>query len=101
MVAIFGILVWVTTNEHDSIILSILLVLGMIAWFRIFAAVVVRASIQISAKSCLEAARQHDGNVLLLGFSWGGAVRNYDTLVLFRGILRFLTCILLDLFFRF
>jgi hypothetical protein len=67
--------------RHHPLLVSILYGIVLVTWFRVFAAVVVRRSIQkgiqILSKEIRQ--RQTDGaradRFLLIGFSWGGAVR--------------------------
>jgi hypothetical protein len=74
MVAICGTFLWLTCVSHATIAWNIVALVATLIALRFLVAVVVRTSIQVSAQSCLEATRQYDGNVILLGFSWGGAV---------------------------
>jgi hypothetical protein len=66
--------------EHESssvrlLILRILFGSMVCIWFRFLAAIVVRASIQKGVKLCREEMNRHEeGNVILVAFSWGGAV---------------------------
>jgi hypothetical protein len=65
---------WLSFTSHSHIIWNVSAMLASLIWFRLLALVVVRTSIQMSVQTCLDAIRQHDGKLILIGFSWGGAV---------------------------
>jgi hypothetical protein len=74
MLIVLGVLMWLSFTSHSHILWNVSAILGSLIWFRLLALVVVRTSIQMSAQTCLDAIRQHDGKLILIGFSWGGAV---------------------------
>ena len=74
MMALCGTFLWLACVQHRTPWWNGLSIVATVISTRLLTAVVVRTSIQTSAQSCLEATRQYDGNVTLLGFSWGGAV---------------------------
>ncbi len=75
-IAVCGVFLWLACIQHDSILWKFLAILATLVSFRMMAAVAVRTSIQVAAQSCLEAIRSYNENaVVLVGFSWGGAVR--------------------------
>jgi len=74
MFAVCGTLLWLAGTQHASIAWNIVAIIASLLSFRVLAAVVVRTAIQLSAQSCIEETRRFDGNVTLIGFSWGGAV---------------------------
>jgi pimeloyl-ACP methyl ester carboxylesterase len=80
MMAICGTFLWLACVQHRTIAWNLLALVASVVSIRLLAAVAVRTSIQVSAQSCLEATQQYDGNVILLGFSWGGAVSFRRTL---------------------
>lgn len=61
--------------ESSSVRLIIRILFGSMVcvWFRFLAAVVVRSSIRKGVQLCLKENR-HEGHVILVAFSWGGAV---------------------------
>jgi hypothetical protein len=78
MFAVLPVLLWTASRIHlyaSSIVWNILAAIVYLLWFRLLAAVVVRVSIKRSAQICMASIRQHEGNVIIIGFSWGGAVR--------------------------
>ena len=84
-------LVWMSCQIHlyttTPIIWNVLAVLAALVWFRLLALVVVRSSINKCIQICLELIfqREHDNiNMVVVGFSWGAAVR--------LGLISFLSC---------
>ena len=63
-------------NATMSVIIRSLLVVGIVIWFRFLAAVVVRSSINTSIRIAQKEVVHYDNpeNVIMIGFSWGGAV---------------------------
>ena len=73
--------------EHESssvrlLILRILFGSMVCIWFRFLAAVVVRSSIREGVQLCLKEINRHEGHVVLVAFSWGGAVSILRQIVL-------------------
>lgn len=79
MMATCGTFLWLASVQHGTILWNLLAVVATVVSIRLLAAVAVRTSIQEATQSCLEATRQYDGNVVLIGFSWGGAVSSHTT----------------------
>ena len=77
MAVVLGFLLWASCRLHEylpgGIIWNLLAIVATFIWFRYLAAIVVRVSIRKSVQICLDSIRQHD-NVIIIGFSWGGAV---------------------------
>lgn len=73
--ALCGVLMWLATLQHQSILWKVLAILAAMVSLPILAAVAVRMSIQVGTRSCLEAIQHlHCENLVLVGFSWGGAI---------------------------
>lgn len=73
--ALCGVFLWLASIQHSSILWNLLAILAVLVSLRILAAVAVRTSIQVGVKSCHEAIQHlHQDNLVLVGFSWGGAV---------------------------
>ena len=74
--ALCGVFMWLAMRQHQSILWNVLAILATLVSLRILAAVAVRTSIQVGARSCLETIQHlhHDNKLVLVGFSWGGAV---------------------------
>lgn len=62
--------------ESSSVQLILRILFGSMVciWFRFLAAVVVRSSIREGVQLCLKEINRHEGHVVLVAFSWGGAV---------------------------
>ena len=70
-----GMFLWVSCQSGVKIAWKLLCIAATTLILRVLAAVAVRTSIETAANSCLEAIRPyHRNNVVLIGFSWGGAV---------------------------
>ena len=76
-----AIFLWLTCANHATIAWNLLAAVATVISVRLLVAVAVRTSIQVAMQSCLEATRPHDGNIIFLGFSWGGAVSQCENLV--------------------
>jgi hypothetical protein len=80
--------------QYHPLLVSILYGIVLVTWFRVFAAVVVRRSIQkgiqILSKEIRELQRgvRRADRFLLIGFSWGGAVRYCFMLLHFSSLSR-------------
>jgi hypothetical protein len=63
-------------NATMSVIVRILLIISIIIWFRFLAALVVRSSIDMSIRITQKEVVNYGNpeNVIMIGFSWGGAV---------------------------
>jgi hypothetical protein len=61
-------------SSSVKLILRILFGSMVCVWFRFLAAVVVRSSIRKGVQLCREEAYRHEGNIVFVAFSWGGAV---------------------------
>lgn len=75
---VLGVFVWLSCRSDMPTVWRIVAAIVSLGTIRILVAVVLRSSIAIAANSCLEAIRPYDGNVVLIGFSWGGAVSKGD-----------------------
>lgn len=72
-----GFILWLASLQYDTVIWNLFAFLVAMVSIRFLAMVAVRTSIQVAAQSCLEAIRPYqENNVVLVGFSWGGAVRS-------------------------
>lgn len=80
MLGVLGVLLWFSFRRNAIIVWNLLALLAAAIWGRLLIAVVVRTSIQTGVDSCMEAIRWYNNEsgrtnkVVLLGFSWGGAV---------------------------
>jgi hypothetical protein len=62
--------------ESSSVRLILKILFGSMVciWFRFLAAVVVRSAIRKGVQLCHNEINRHEGHVILVAFSWGGAV---------------------------
>ena len=66
---------WVLHSFNDGLQWVFISIVVTLVWFRLLVAVVVRASIERSVKISLKCLREQEGReIILIGFSWGGAV---------------------------
>jgi hypothetical protein len=75
-----AILLWLSCQPNIIVVWKLIAIVATLLMIRGLAAVAVRTSIETAANSCLEAIRPYNGNVVLIGFSWGGAVGSTCTL---------------------
>ena len=80
MIALLLICCWVVSHINFQelwaiLILYIILFGNFIVWLRYFASVVVRSAVRKGVEICWHELRRHQGKVVMVGFSWGGAVR--------------------------
>ncbi len=78
-------LLWISSRIHQyapTVLWNVVAVVAALVWVRLLALVVVRSSIRKSIQICLEVMKrqQEEGNgiVIVIGFSWGAAVRGMD-----------------------
>jgi len=70
-----GIFLWLSCQPGIKIAWKLLCIAVTLLIVRVLAAMAVRTSIETAANSCLEAIRPYNrNNIVLIGFSWGGAV---------------------------
>mmetsp|Transcript_18713 Transcript_18713/g.34884 ORF Transcript_18713/g.34884 Transcript_18713/m.34884 type:complete len:161 (-) Transcript_18713:1295-1777(-) len=77
MLLVFGILIYLSAVPTiDKFIIRLILLFTALVWFRFVVAVVVRSSIDRSIRIALKEIGDHVDmdEVLVIGFSWGGAV---------------------------
>jgi hypothetical protein len=77
MMAVEIVLMWLSCHQFTSgfSFWNFVAIAAALFWMRLVAAIVVRTSIKKSMQICLDAIRYQEGNVIIIGFSWGGAVR--------------------------
>jgi hypothetical protein len=84
MFIVLIVLLWMSSRIHHyapSVLWNVVAVVAALVWVRLLALVVVRSSIRKSIQICLEVIRQQEEgnvNVIVIGFSWGAAVRGMD-----------------------
>jgi hypothetical protein len=69
-----GIFWWLSCQPNVNVAWKLLSIVATLLMIRVVAATAVRTSIDMATDSCLEAIRPYNRNIVLIGFSWGGAV---------------------------